>query len=445
MRELPVALLLALGLPALAADTPSKRGSGFFGFGAPPAEQISADLFPQAETPAAASGSGASSADGIFRGGQPQKVEPVSYVIENGRRVERPAPASVKKPEPAAPLQPLSFPPPAKPIVTAPAPAAVPTAAPVATPADPTAPFETAPSEKKRGSWFGFGKRDEAAAAEKPVLTPVPAAAPIPGATPVPDEPVPSPKPASKPKPLPAPVAAKPVETTAPSPVAASTRSGVTRSGVTLSGAPLSGETPDFANVKEEKGEKFGWIPFLGRKKEETAPDTPAIPAATPVPADTMAAATVPAAKPVEKTMEKTAPKPAAPSPGKPVATETTPAAKPGDKPAAPEVATFEIRRDESKPVEPEKKEKFDLDGSLLNPIAKIRPKKEIDLTGAETIIQNGEIVAGSDPLAAAVQTDTTAPRQAPQVVNGVKTYSSWNDVDARSASAAEKIISRIR
>jgi hypothetical protein len=108
-------------------------------------------------------------------------------------------------------------------------------------------------------------------------------------------------------------------------------------------------------------------------------------------------------------------------------------------------VATFEIRRDESKPVEPEKKEKFDLDGSLLNPIAKIRPKKDIDLTGAETIIQNGEIVAGSDPLAAAVQTDTTAPRQAPQVVNGVKTYSSWNDVDARSASAADKIISRIR
>jgi hypothetical protein len=94
---------------------------------------------------------------------------------------------------------------------------------------------------------------------------------------------------------------------------------------------------------------------------------------------------------------------------------------KSGDKPAAPEVATFEIRRDESKPIEPDKKEKSDRDGSLLNPIAKIRPpKKEIDLTGAETIIQDGVIVGGTDPLAAAVQTGTTAPRQAPQVVNGV-------------------------
>jgi hypothetical protein len=203
----------------------------------------------------------------------------------------------------------------------------------------------------------------------------------------------------------------------------------------------LSGDTPDFANVKEEKSEKFGWIPFLGRKKDEEVPAVPAaMPAATPVPSDTVAAVPAPAAKPAVP-----AEKPAA-APEKPAATGTTPAAKPGDKPAAPEVATFEIRRDESKPVEPDKKEKSDRDGSLLNPIAKIRPKKEIDLTGAETIIQNGEIVAGSDPLAtAAVQTDTTGPRQAPQVVNGVKTYSSWNDVDARSASAAEKIISRIR
>jgi hypothetical protein len=417
--------MLAFGLPALAADPPSKRGLGFFGFGAPPADQISGDLFPQADSPAPAAGSSDSS-DGIFRGGQPQKVEPVSYVIENGRRIGRPAPAPSKKPESAAPVQPLPSPTPSKPIVAAPAPAApAPAAAPVA------APVDAAATEKKRGPWFGFGKRDESAEPTNPVLTPIPAAAPLLGATPVAAEPAPSAKPVSKPKPAPAPIASKPVEKTAPSPVAAPTRSGVT----------LSGDTPDFANVKEEKSEKFGWIPFLGRKKDEEVPAVPAaMPAATPVPSDTVAAVPAPAAKPAVP-----AEKPAA-APEKPAATGTTPAAKPGDKPAAPQVATFEIRRDESKPVEPDKKEKSDRDGSLLNPIAKIRPKKEIDLTGAETIIQNGEIVAGSDPLAtAAVQTDTTGPRQAPQVVNGVKTYSSWNDVDARSASAAEKIISRIR
>jgi hypothetical protein len=218
--------------------------------------------------------------DGIFRGGQPQKVEPVSYVIENGRRIERPAPAPLKKPEPAAPIQPLSSPTPSKPIVTAPAPAApAPAAVPVA------APVDTAATEKKRGPWFGFGKRDEAAEPSNPVLTPIPAAAPLLGATPVAAEPAPSAKPVSKPKPAPAPapIASKPVEKTAPSPVAAPT---------------LSGDTPDFANVKEEKGEKFGWIPFLGRKKDEEVPAVPAaMQAATPVPSDTVAAVPAPAAK----------------------------------------------------------------------------------------------------------------------------------------------------
>lgn len=398
MKVFPVTLLLALGLPAFAADTPSKRGLGFFGFGSPPTDQISGELFPQGESPAPAAA--APSSDGIFRGGQPQKVEPVSYVIENGRRVERPVPASLKKPEapqtPQAPLQPLSTP--AKPIVAAPAPTAAPVAAPVET---------AAPTEKKRGSWFGFGKRDDSESGENPVLTPVPAAAPLLGATPV----TPEPKPASKPKPAPAVIPAKPVEPIQPSPVATPT---------------LSNETPNFANVKEEKGEKFGWIPFIGRKKDEEAPAPVAapMPAATPVATETVAS--TPTAKPA--------------------APEAAPAAKPGEKPAAPQVATYEIRRDESKPMEEEKKEKSDRDGGILTPITKIRPpKKEIDLTGAETIIDNGQIVNEQDTLAAAVQTDSTAPRQAPQVVNGVKTYSSWNDVDARSSSAADKIISRIR
>lgn len=438
MRIPPLALVFAFSVSSLAADPPPKRGFGFFGFGEPPSDQISGDLFPQsgAASSSPSSGERPASAEGIFRGGQPQAVEPVSYVIENGRRVERPIPASMKKRESPSPTLPLAAP--AAPVVAVPKPAPGPAPVPAASPVAPASPVAT-PVEgaegKKRGSWFGFGKRDDPPGPENPVLAPVPAAAPLLGATPVAEAPKPSAKPASKPKPAPAPLAAKPLEakpagTTAPSPVAEPT---------------LSNETPPFANAPEEKekGERFGWIPFLGRKKSEepatspaTSPATVAMPAAAPVsagspsrpPAETVASA--PASKP--------APEPAAPA--------GVPAAKPAETTASPAVATFEIRRDPSKPAEPEKTEKTDRDGGILSPISKIRPpRKEIDLTGAETIIENGEIVGGTDTLAASVETDTTAPRQAPQVVNGVKTYSSWNDIEARPSSAADKIISRIR
>lgn len=402
-----IALVFAVGLPALAADTPSKRGLGFFGFGAPPTDQISGSLFPQ-EGPTAAPPAATSSSDGIFRSGQPQKVEPTSYVIENGQRIERPIPASMKKKDPPAPIQPLSTP--AKPVIATPTASNLPAAVPLEEPPS---------SPKKHGSWFGFGKRGESSGAENPVLTAVPAAAPLLSATPVAREPKPTPK--AERAPVSAkPITAKPAEVTQPSPVAQSTR---------------SGETPDFARGKEEKGDKFGWIPFLGRKKDEEAPALALpLPTATPVPTQTVAASPGPAPKPTEKPAEK------------PATSQGTPSAKPDAKPAAGQVATFEIRRDESKPLEPEKKEKSGRDGGILTPITKIRPpKKEIDLTGAETIIANGQIVGETDTLANAVQSDTSAPRQAPQVVNGVKTYSSWNDVDARSSSAADKIISRIR
>ena len=426
MKESAIALLLALCLPALADETPSKRGLGFFGFGAPPSDQISADLFPQRE--AAASAPGASPSDGIFRGGQPKAVEPVSYVIENGRRVERPVPASLKKTEPTAPVQPPSLPTPTapKPFFTAPSASAPGTA--VVEPSNPISATPIPSAEKKRAPWFGLGKRDELDAPENPIVPPLPAASPLPGAPPVASVPPPPAKPETKPetKPVPPPVAAKPSQSPLPALVAASE----------------SAETPDFANVKEEKGGKFGWLPFVGRKKEIVP--IPALPegalVAAPIAPEKVGSAPAPkpsspASNPTGATAGESAATPSAP-----------PTVKSGDKPAAPEVATFEIRRDESKPIEPDKKEKSDRDGSLLNPIAKIRPpKKEIDLTGAETIIQDGVIVGGTDPLAAAVQTDTTAPRQAPQVVNGVKTYSSWNDIDARSSSAADKIISRIR
>ncbi len=85
--------------------------------------------------------------------------------------------------------------------------------------------------------------------------------------------------------------------------------------------------------------------------------------------------------------------------------------------------------------------------GGLLSPIANIRvPRKEIDLTSAETIIQDGEIVAGTETSFDTVpEPSSTGQRQAPQVVNGVKTYTSWGDVNARSSSAADKIIGSMR
>ena len=89
----------------------------------------------------------------------------------------------------------------------------------------------------------------------------------------------------------------------------------------------------------------------------------------------------------------------------------------------------------------------------LMNPINKLRPSKKdsapVDFTGAETIIQNGEIVApsstGSGAENAVADTGSNMPRQAPQVINGATTYSSWDDVEGTKTSAAEKILRQMR
>ena len=208
-------------------------------------------------------------------------------------------------------------------------------------------------------------------------------------------------------------MAANPVAALKPAPVAAP---------VATPTVSETAETPVFAGVKEEK---FGWLPFRNRKKAEA-----------PAP---MVATRIPSATPVSNEAAPAAPATTAPASSSPAA----------GKPASPEVASFEIRRDDSKPVDPkkEKAEKSDREGGILSPIAKIRPpKKEIDMTGAETIIQDGEIVgeAGTS-IAAAPESKPASSPQAPQVVNGVKTYSSWGDVNARSSSAADKIIGNIR
>lgn len=360
-RQLLLTFLFTIATAAYAADPPAKRAGGLFGFGAPKSEQISAGLFPS-DNPTPAASPSKPGGEAIFRAGQPQRVEPVSYVIENGRKVEKPVNNS-----------------------TAPQSENVTSSA---------SGIELASSdEKKKGGLFGFGKRGDAIE-ENEVVTPVPMPVAVPSAKPVP-------------------VLAAPV---------------------------VSADTPSFEGFKKEKEEKSGWGPFRSRKKSDT-PEMAEIPAAAapaPVVASPVAA---PAASPVaEKTAaEKTVEKAGAASP---VSEKTKPAA------TTAATTTFEVPRNESKKDEVKQEEKSSRDGGgLLSPIANLRPpRKEIDLSAAETIIQNGEIVAGSDTsFDAAPMTTGTGPRQAPQVINGVKTYSSWDDVNARSSSAADRIIDKIR
>lgn len=357
MRFLVPVALLATSF-SLADDAP-RKGGGLFGFGSQPREQLSSALFPE-QTPSLPSSEGPRSGEAIFRGGAPAKVEPVSYVIENGRRIQRPI-------EPA----------------------------PAATPAPPVAaePVEVAEPEtqgKKRGGFLGFGKKEEPGPAVPPVV-PNFTAAPV--------------------SPAPAPVQASRTETP--------------RSEVAETVQPVEKEKKRFFEKKHEEpafegeSKRGGWIPFVGGRKKESDPI-----AATPIPA----AEPLPQAKPV------------ATSPAKPATASGTS--------AKPETPSFVITKDNSKPEDkPKKEHREGSEGGILTPLTKIKPpQKEIDLTGAETIIQDGQIVddtpSGFSPAAAPAP---SAPRQAPQVVDGVKTYSSWDDVNARSQSAADKILNRIR
>lgn len=391
MRISLFALALALGAPAIAADPPSKRG-GLFSFRQSPRDQISAGLFPnhsapeeQAQATTPPTPSSPRKVGGIFRGDAPEKVEPVSYVIENGQRIEKPINASLlpkkkSKPEETAPLSAPAAPTP---------------------PADIPAEALNTP-EKKRGSWFGLGKRDQEKFESHPQVTPLP----------------------ETPQAVPATVAPQ-----ATSPV--------------VGAASPEAMADAMAPLKEpkEKGAP-SWIPFINRKKSEAAapaaPEAPLIAQELPVASPTTSP-TAPAkpAKPAQPA------KPAKPAPAPEVASASP--AEPQPKPANTAEGVYEIRRDEDQAAR--KPEKTDREGGILTPITKIRPpRKPVDLTGAETIIENGEIVGESEPNFPTLSSESSSgPRQAPQVINGVKTYSSWKDVGASSSSAADRIINRIR
>jgi hypothetical protein len=394
-RFLLLALLVSVA-PIHAADPPSKRSGGLFGFGSQKTEQISAGLFPEAGYAVAPSDAVVTSSPApaptggneIFRSGQPQQVSAVSYVIQNGRKIEQPIV-------------------PAAEIVSPPAETPAPVTAAMTSGTESGA--ELANSEgRKKGGLFAFGRRNDEVE-ENEVVTPVPAAggfAPpravppmVAGAAPAPVMAVPA---------VPAAPAATPVIETA--------------------------DTPNFAGVKKEKEEKSGWIPFLSRKKNDSAPE---MAPTAPAPAVIAAAEPTPAATP--------APAPAANTPAQPAATTaaTTAANSTADAPTT----TFEVPRKETKKEEKKEIKPGSSGGGILSPIANIRvPRKDLDLSSAETIIQNGEIVAESESsIKTAPAPGPTGQRQAPQVVNGVKTYSSWNDVGAPSSSAADKIIGSLR
>jgi hypothetical protein len=113
-------------------------------------------------------------------------------------------------------------------------------------------------------------------------------------------------------------------------------------------------------------------------------------------------------------------------------------------------VASFEVPKSEPSAEELKKEEKANEgEGGLLAPITKILPAKKekvIDLSSAETIIQDGEIVAGSDTTFEATPSNSeSSEKRPPQVINGVKTYSSWGDVEGTSTSAADRILNRMR
>jgi hypothetical protein len=393
MKRILMAAALAGASGAFAADPPAKKSGGFFGFGAPQGPQISSALFPDGNAPVApvVETSPPKKEGGIFRSGKPQPPAATSYVIENGQRVEKPLPAETK---PATP------PPPA------------PTVATPSTPTENVAVPLAESIDRKRSGFLGFGRRDGSSPAPDPSNEPSLATPVIPSSAPTPTA-----------RPIATP--AKPAATTPPAPV------------------------PTLATVAEPapSGARQGFtsrIPFLNRRKSEEPGPVAAPPiAAMPVEEKPQLAA-VPV-KPAPAPKPAAAPKPSSPAPAtaapEPAATES------GEKPPA-EVASFEIRRDDSKSEEPKKDGKPGFVPSLpsLPSLPRITPpRKELDLSQAETLISNGEIVreAGSTPMADSGQ--AAGPRQAPQVVNGVKTYSSWDDVEAKPSSAAEKIISSIR
>jgi len=197
------------------------------------------------------------------------------------------------------------------------------------------------------------------------------------------------------------------------------------------------------AEPKKKKSKMFG---FFSRKNNKIPDPAPTF--RTPVVADTPAADATPVVTAPE-VVDSPVPAPSLTPPApQPVATESTPATA-APLPNFAGVNTPKKEKSGFAIPNPMKSLKMPTIKVPANPIKAIRPptkEKTVDLTGAETIIANGEIIEGQGDIVETNRVSTqTGPRQAPQVINGVTTYSSWDDVGGRSVSAADKILSQIR
>jgi len=363
------ALLVLTFLSFTVASQAQVKKGGLFGFGRNDESEFSSELFPNADAESAVPVESiedaikppkeSPSGFNIFKGGRPEKVDEVSYVIQDGERIETAA--------------------------------------------------EEAVEEKKKG-FFSFGKQKANEAAGE-VIEAVPStpAAPVAYQTPT--------------------VSNSDVALMSPEALAA-----------------INGE------VEEADSKKGGFFGLFGKKKDSE----PAPPSSVNVSGET-----TPQAAPEPVTVaDLTPPAPAKPKPAPaPAPREVTPipasAEAPEDpKPEAATVATNAPTPEFEGSSTPSTEEKKGGAAFSMNPINKLKPSKEskpVDFTGAETIIQNGEIVAPSTTMAvdsAVAETGSNAPRaprQAPQVINGATTYSSWDDVEGTTRSAADKILRQMR
>ncbi|MGB0152867.1 MAG: hypothetical protein ACPGFB_02460 [Verrucomicrobiales bacterium] len=360
-------LALTCLLITVTSQAQVKKG-GLFGFGRGNENELSSELFPNADSQDAVAVSTiedaikppeeSSSGFNIFKGGQPKKVDNVSYSIEDGQRVESVTEEVV---------------------------------------------------EEKRKRLFSFGKKKT----DK-----------VTNGVPKPAHSVPS-------------APAVPVAYQTPKVSDSSTGS--------MSSEDLAAIDGSLEKAVQKKGGFFG---MFGKKKESTIPTGPSsvnvsaglksVPERTTVAATTTASAPKPAPAPAPRNVRPIPASTTAPEPPKPEAMTI-----------ANNAPTPEFEGSTTTASVKEKK-----DGNfLMTPINKLRPSKKesapVDLTGAETIIQNGEIVVpsstGNGGEAAASDAGSNMPRQAPRVINGATTYSSWDDVEGTSTSAVEKILRTIR
>ena len=200
---------------------------------------------------------------------------------------------------------------------------------------------------------------------------------------------------------------------------------------------------------KAEEKKSGGLFSFFNRDKKKddvvpTAAPIDPIPAPVTEAPETVAMTTAPAAPtsadiPDAPGFEESAPATPKPRPAPAAPTAPAPVAESADEEA--DVPLF------AGAPKPEKAEKEKKGFSLPNPIAALKPEpKPVSMVGAETIIENGEIVEEQEDIVESNIVRTgDGKKDPPRIVDGVKTYNSWEDVEGRNVSAADRILSQMR